>query len=74
MNKVYRLKNLDSVAIPNYFGCIFEFSGVTNWNNYHKLIEKYAAKYPAIRTVMYMGKYAKRKVNRTEDNLNIRNF
>lgn len=34
MNKVYRIKNLESVAIPNYMGCIFEFSGVVNWDNY----------------------------------------
>lgn len=35
----------------------------SNWNSYLRLIEKFAIKFPKVKTVLYVGKHMKHKAD-----------
>ena len=53
MNYVYRIKNLQSIAIPETLGDVKR----TQWEPYLKNLEKYEKKFPKVRLVLYCYKY-----------------
>lgn len=63
MNKVYKIPNLESVAIPEGL-CTGTARLITtqaffgrNWDRYLEVINKFAKKYPTVKTVLYVGDY-----------------
>jgi len=55
MNKAYRIKNLESIAIEEHLGSWNKYL-VDNWPSYVKILEKYALKFSKVRTVVYTSK------------------
>lgn len=42
-----------------YIGC----DKGSNWNSYMRVIEKFARKFPKVKTALYLGKHAKHKAD-----------
>lgn len=53
MNKVYKIKGLESIAFPEKIACDIG----SNWEKYLEILEKYAKKFPNVRSVMYTGAF-----------------
>lgn len=53
MNKVYKIKGLQSIAYPEKIACDIG----SNWDKYLEILEKFAKKFPNVRSVMYTGAF-----------------
>ena len=55
MQKAFKIKDVESLAMAEKLGC-FES---TNWKFYLNVIEKLAKKFPKVRAVIYTGSLPK---------------